>query len=308
MKNLLILFLSISSAFASTSVSDLRKAALESSNCQNFVRFDDSRLFLGFGGKGGGQVKVIDLNNPAGVQLLPIAHAAIDAASSGNRLFVLTSADMEEWDLTTFKKVASYKTSSLNRPYRYEENPTGFYLYGNQLYISHGILGFSVFDIDQKTLIDQQSLLSEQLPLQSMAVDIAGTGDGRALIAMDNYSMSGEGEKTAFRGILVLDLSSHQIIHQVGGMDPGAESINVVGNRVIVGFEPPVWKYDLQSVLESSSAKPLAMLSLPSTLGMGIGKPSFDDVNMYGCFSQEQSNGQKTVRSVAVTRKELKLD
>ena len=196
----------------------------------------------------------------------------------------------------------------LDRPFKYKETPSGFYLYQDKLIISHGRLGFSVFDITKRKVVSQQKFLPEQFPLESMAIGVAGF-EHFAIFAVDNFTLSDPGTKTAFRGLLVVDLDTGAILRKIPGLDPGAESIQLMGNRVFVGFNPPIWKYDLQTILSTNKAAPISVVSQLPENGMFVGKTEYDEENVYGCYNTlSPQTHQGIVKPVGFSRKDLKLD
>lgn len=54
--------------------------------------------------------------------------------------------------------------------------------------IAHGRHGVSIYDLTKKRLVNQFRLLREQIPLESMAMDVTVQGH-YAYIVMDNFSL-----------------------------------------------------------------------------------------------------------------------
>ena len=293
---------------------EVRKAAfLNASSCQNVMRSDDERLYLGFGSylpreSTEGHLEVIALREGADSKVsLKTLDGVVDVKAVGDRLFVLTYSGIEEWSLKTYDRVALYPTYMKSGSFGYKEHATGFYFHGNRFYISHGRLGYSVFDIQKNRLIDQRRLIPEQLPLESMAVDISGAGD-KAIIAMDNFTLVKQGAP-AFRGFVVLDLNTGGVIKKVSGLDPGVESIQVVGDSVIVGFNPPVWKFNLKEILEGfGEVSPVQRVWRFPGGSHGVKKAYFDEKYMYACFLQSTPSGWYRKKPTVFSRGELTLD
>lgn len=304
----------VSSLGFASSLPELRKAAfLGLDTCQNVIRSDETRLYVGFGSylpreHTSGSLQVIELAHPENKVMLNTPDAVMDVHAVGDRLFALTYTTIEEWNLTTLQHVGSYRTWLTEAPTRYKDHATGFYFYNNQFFISHGRLGFTVFDISQNKVVDQQRVFEDQLPLESMAMDIAGFGD-RAILLFDNFTMTAPGKPGAFRGLAVLDLKSHAIVQKADGLDPGAESVSVIGDAVIVGINPPVWKYSLKKLLNTpTTARELILWKFPGQEGMGIKKFFFDEQYMYACFTQPKPGQFSKFKPVVFNRKDLKLD
>lgn len=274
----------VSSAWAKADPDALRAVFQSVKSCDSFVRADDQYLLVGKS-MISDSVQVLPIRTLAARFELPLAAPALDAVRSGDHLFVLTDKGLEEWDLASRSRVGIYATYEPGAPFAYMQAPTGLLLNGDEIFISHGRLGFSVFNIVTHQLVDQHRILMDQLPLESMAVGIAPAGPHLAVLAVDNFSMVSNG-KPAFRGFVFVDLPSHEVVGQVAGLDPGVESVNTVGDRVFVGFNPPIWGFSLSAFLNghSSASAPLWMRwSFPGQ-GYFFGKPYVDEKYYYGCY------------------------
>ncbi len=301
--------------------SALLKSTLESQpSCQRFVRFDDKYLFLGFGansGEGAGhkipplEVRMVSLADRS-VQRLDLDDAAVDAARVDSTLWVLTSSALEEWDITRMARVKSYVTYNIgNREFDYQENPTGMVLYKDLLVISHGRLGYSIFDTTKKSLVFQTKLIPNQAPMESMATGVTISGN-KAYFILDNFTLSYPNQPVAFRGFVVVNLDSNKIESQLDGMDPGSDATISNGNTLIVSFwGQPVWKYALNTLAGKKLPEPLARIASFSIPGHPIGTPSMDDQYYYTCYEKmdlSQPGGKATLVPMAMDRKVFHLD
>jgi hypothetical protein len=278
---------------APAEASKSKEAFLKLADCANVVRFDGESLYSGKGpylDKFSGDRKKIPATLdlvPLLTPLAPISLATLDGVVGieriGTSLYVLTYSGIEEWDLSAHERVAVYPTHNLSRELGYHEHATGLVQFDGLLFISHGRLGLSIFDPNAKRVISLEGLVPSQRPLESQAVDIALSGS-TALIAMDNFSMVKEG-KPALRGFVVYDLKARRVLKEVEGLDPGATSIAISGSTVIVGFDGPIWKFDIKSIVNGGkSVKPARMIYQYPIKGEPRGKPVLDETNLYTCF------------------------
>lgn len=272
------------------------KAALESQKqCQNFVRKDGAGFYLGFGPylngfpTGGprpkipGRLRVVPISDPSGAFDLSTEDGAVDAVAEGGRIFVLTYTDLEEWDLASRSRLASYPTIQRDRELRYREHATAMALYHGRLFITHGRLGLTIFDLGSRSLVAEIPLARSQLPLESQARDISISG-GQGYIAMDSFSMVENGAP-AFRGVAVVNLDAQSVEAELPGLDPGAESIQASEGKLWIGFDGPLWTF-------TTSLKPVSqpIYAYPGG-GHPIGKGSIEGDAFYSCMIQPSGTG-----------------
>jgi hypothetical protein len=292
--------------------SEMIKTTLEQqTGCENFVRYDDAHLFLGFGAyrqkPTPGKVHVASLGSADGFDL-ETHDSAIDLVSDGQNAYILTNSALEKWDLTNKSRVAEYSTYTHSSSMAYEENPQGMARYQDQLIIAHGRLGVSFFDLKTERITNQFRLVQNQLPLESMATGVTVQGD-YAYVVMDNFSLVPDGHKQAFRGIIVIDMRNDSVVAQMDGMDPGADAITSYGTTLVTSFTGmPLWKYALDGV--GGMPKLAKQISLFPIDGHPTGRAAMDDVYYYTCFSKapEGQGGFYHRAPVALSRKQLQLD
>ncbi len=268
----------------------LKTAFAALTSCRGFVRADEQYLMAG----GTAGIQLVSLTDAATVLTapltLPTTSSIIDVARSGDRVFALATDHLEEWSLARRSRIANYPTILTDAPLKYKQQPTALLLHGDDLFIAHGRIGYSVFNITKRQLVDARPILTDQAPLESMAVGIADIGHDQALLAIDNFSAVENG-KPALRGFLVLDLRTHEVTREIDGIDPGAESITALGDRVLVGFNPPVWSFSVENILQGQSAPLQRVWNFPQG-GHFTGKTWMDAETYYGCFIQSGQHGQ----------------
>jgi hypothetical protein len=307
------------SAFAGPSPETVKHALESQPACANFVRFDDENLYLGFGSYRNGweeprhpipaTLRVSSLSRPAESFVLPLKDAAIDSVRDGNALFVLTYSGIEEWDLSSRQRAAVYPTYAYGKEMAYMEHPRAFARYGNTLIIAHGRLGLSFFDLKTRRITNQYRLLQEQLPAESMAMGVAVSGK-YAYVVMDNFTMAPPGKKPAFRGVIVIDMESEQVIRELDGMDPGVDAAVADKGSLVASFGGmPVWKYNLGDLNTSTLPGPAAQIWRFPSQGHPVGKPAMDEKYYYTCFlrAPEKPGGSYKAVPVAFSRSELML-
>lgn len=307
----LAVLLCSSLSFAQPS-SEVLKSTLESqSTCQNFVRYDDNNLYLGFGGYGaneGGRVRVVTLGTTESVDF-ETANGAADVISEGDRLFVLTYSGIEEWSLKTKERMAVYPTYVSSSPMTYKDHAEAFARYGDMIIIAHGRLGVSFFNLKTKALVHQYRLTTWQAPLESMAAGVTVSGK-YAYVAMDNFTVVNRGTP-AFRGIIVIDMETLQVVSELGGMDPGADAVVSDGKSLIVSFSGmPIWKYAMKDLGGRQLPQPRQRVWKFPVDGSPTGAPSIDGKYYYTCFSKMPESGRGYFKRVplALDRRLLILD
>ena len=285
--------------------SDAIKDRLEKQpTCESFVRFDADNLYLGAERN---SVRVVSLNQNTETTLATEARV-IDAVRNQQTLWILTSQSLEEWDLGNSERVSLHATSLNSGPMQNWENPTGLALYKNDLVISHGIRGASIFDLSQKKVVQQLDLNAFQAPYVSTASGVAVT-ENKAYFVMDDVTMVQPGKKPAFRGVIVYDLETERIEHRLDKMDAGADAVSTDGKKLIVSFMGlPVWKYGLSTLKGSSVPTPEHRIWKFGREGHPIGRASVDEKYYYTCFQAREGRSQYKRVPVALDRQTLKLD
>lgn len=318
--NLLLIALSLLSPSAQAAPApEAIKATLEAQPaCSNFVRFDEQNVYLGFGAYRKAfeeprqpipaRFRVAPLNGEAPFEL-STKDAAIDLATDGNTAFVLTYSSIEEWDLAKRERVAAYPTYAINGTLAYMEHAQAMARSGDKLIIAHGRLGVSIFNIKTKRLVNQFRLVRSQLPLESMATGVTVQGN-TAYVVMDNFHLTqpGDGVKI-FRGIITVNMDSEKVIAELGGMDPGADSIVSDARKVIVSFGGmPIWKYGIETLRGSAIPEPEERVWRFPLKGHPTGAPAIDDKYYYSCFSAPAEGGHYRNKPLALDRRVLMLD
>ncbi len=307
-KNTLIIAASLlafafqSEAQASPRSEKIKEAVEYLSACGNFIRYDSENVYTGFGTYWTSNVKPRE-PKPSKMRFVPIDRvteyqvetldSVVDVVKSGSSTFVLTYSGIEEWDLGQFKRLATYNTNLLSRLYQDEEHPKAFAQYKDKLVIAHGRLGVSFFDLKTKKVTRAFPVVLSHRPLESVVNGI--TVSGRyAFAALDSYSLVGDRDKPAFRGIVVIDLETETVVSELDGMDPGADSITSDNNVAIVSFYgQPLWKYSVAGLSNASTLPaPLKRFWKFPIDGKQTGKASMDDKYYYTCFSRMPKPGE----------------
>jgi hypothetical protein len=301
--------------------SELVKATLEaSSTCENFVRFDDQNLYLGFGiyrhqweeprQPIPGHLTVVPLGRNDQQFILSTLDSALDATRRGDFLFVLTYSAIEEWNISSHIRVATYPTYAYaGGPMKYMEHAQAWARLGDKVVIAHGRLGVSFFDLRTRRLTNQFRLVTSQLPLESAATGVSVSGN-TAYVVMDNFSLVQNG-KPAFRGLILIDVPGERVLSELDGLDPGADAVITDGNRAIVSFGGnPVWKYSLANLTGRGLPEPDQRIWRFPRAGNPTGAPALDAKYYYTCFMQAPDKPGQAYKRVplALNRAQLNLD
>ena len=292
------------------------RAALEAQpSCQNFVRFDEQNVYLGFGpyrrafeeprSPIPGKVRVAPLD---GGQAFEFAtdDGAIDAQSDGSTLFVLTFSAIEEWNLATRQRAAKYETYLIPGPLKYKEHAQAMARAGDFLLIAHGRLGISAFSMSKRRIINQFRLIREQAPLESMATGIA-VQDGRAYVTVDDFTqIHAKDGRHAYRGVVVLDVNSlARIPSQIPETDPGVDAVVADADGLILSYSGmPLWTYPLKTAGTSPS---FAQIWRFPTDGHPVGKAAVDAKFYYTCFASPPSSGKGAMLKVPIAIDRAKM-
>lgn len=322
MKSIVLILTSLVSlsAFAKPDPEALKKALESLPNCQNFVRFDDQNLYLGYGAYKRGYeeprkpipafILIAPIATPAEKFTLMTADASIDAISDGQTLYVLTYSGLEEWDLASKQRKAIHATYSYGNAMAYKEHAQAFARMGDKLIIAHGRLGVSFFDLKTKRLTNQFRLVQKQAPLESSATGVAINGN-LAYVSMDNFSLVPRG-KPAFRGLVVIDMTTERVLNELDGLDPFADGVLTDGKKILVSFGGGdiVWKWSLSDLRGSQMPDPEIRIWRYPMKGTPAGKAAMDEKYYYTCFNKapEAPGGSYKNIPVALDRRVLILD
>ncbi len=292
---LALLAIGISSAQAAPNSETIKKTLESFPTCGNFVRFDEKNVYTGFGPYWTSAAKprvpspakiwVASLDGGTRTELATL-DSAKDLFTDGDSTYVLTYSGIEEWNLKQKIRTALYATSNQSSPLGDEQHAQAFARYKDKVVIAHGRLGVSFFDLKSKSVTNQIPLAANQRGLESMAQGVSISGK-YAYVVLDSYTLVGDREKPAFRGIAVIDMDTETVVSELDGMDPGADSVVADGNRVIVSFYgQPLWKYSAQSLLARTLPQPLKRIWKFPVDGRGAGAAAVDDKYYYTCFSR----------------------
>lgn len=253
--------------------------------CGRFVYQDRASLYVGFSYERG-VTAIKKISRLTGESVEFHSGLIVDMVSNGNKAYLLKSNSLEEWDLSSLKKIKDYPSIHLGRDFRYQENAQGMDRYKNKIIVAHGRLGLSIFDINKKRLTRRINVLKDQLPLESVAKDVVVIGK-YAYIVVDNFHLVRPPKKPPFRGVLIVDLESERVIRELDGMDPGVTWVNGDSQSLIVSFGgSTIWKYDLQSLhsLQNRLPEPIHRLWSYPLKGQPVGKALMDNRYYYTCF------------------------
>lgn len=279
----------------------VRKTFESFPTCGNFVRFDESNVYTGFGPywtsavtprvPAPGKVWFTAIEGGKQSELLTL-DSAIDLLTEQSRAFVLTYSGIEEWDLSRKIRTGVYSTTQSPTLLGDEEHAQAFARYKNKVVIAHGRRGVSFFDLATKTVTKEIRLAMQQGALESMSTGVSISGK-YAYVVLDSYTLVGEREKPAFRGIAVIDMDRESVVSELDGMDPGADSVVADGDRVIVSFYgQPLWKYSAPQLLGAGLPQPLKRIWKFPARGRGLGAASVDATYYYTCFSRMPGPGE----------------
>jgi hypothetical protein len=294
-------FVAQNKAEASPRSEKIKEAVEYLSACGNFVRYDDENVYTGFGTYWTSSVKPREAKASL-LRFVPIDHvteyqvntldSVVDVIKSDSSTFVLTFSGIEEWDLSQFKRISTYNTNILSRPFEDEEHPRAFAKYQDKLVIAHGRLGLSFFDLKTKKLTRAFPVALSHRPLESVVNGITVSGK-YAYAVLDSYSLVGDHDKPAFRGLVVIDMETESVVSELDGMDPGADSVASDNNVAVVSFYgQPLWKYSLGSLMSQTLPSPLKRVWKFPVDGHPTGKAAMDDKYYYTCFSRMPKPGE----------------
>ncbi len=285
----------------------LKSVVQSQGGCESFIRYDDDNMYFGITQNA---VQIVSIGDPRDSRIISTRAAELDLVRTGDTLWILTPAGIEEWSLSGLQRIAVHPTFNAGRRPANWEYPTAMALYKDQLVISHGLWGLSIFDTVSKKIVHQAPLVQEQAPLLSMATGVAVAGD-LAYFSMDDVTMRRPDQKPAFRGIVVYNLATRTTEHNLDNMDAGADALATDGEKLIVSFMGiPIWKYKLSTLRGSVVPEPEQRIWKFGIKGHPIGRASMDEEYYYTCFLEapETRGGKYTKTSVALDRKSILLD
>ena len=254
----------------------------------------------------------VELANPEKTVRTQTTDGVLDFAVDGRSLFVLTYTAIEEWDAVTLKPLATYPTYHYDNDFKYKQNPSSWTRVGDKLVIAHGRLGYSVFNLKTKSLETQAmfairyNIVNRPAPVESQAVAVAPYKGSQVIFLMDNFSRSDD--KPALRGFLLFDLNQHEILKEIPDLDPGAESLLNLKGTLSIGFPGFLVKVPAVDFPDHVNFEEMAnrTWSFPAK-GTPIGRPTFDEKNIYTCFRKapEKPGGKYESIPMILNRKVL---
>lgn len=298
-----LFFLLLSSVVASAQTMPVQKLLEAQTRCSSFVHLNEQYVFMGSSPT---QLRLISRNDGSVINF-NVGGFLIDAVIENTNLYALTSSGLEIWDLQTQTRQAQFATQQLGRRMENGERPTGFVISKGRAFVTHGRLGVMVVDLKTQKVVSQILLAQNQSPKESMATAVLAINE-TAYILMDNFTLSHD--TPAFRGLIALNLDSHQVTAEMGELDPGADALATDGKKLFISYGGiPIWKLSMVG-LGSSSQLPRVERRLGQLAGLEghpTGIPSVDETNYYTCFSTT-INGRYLVVPKTIDRKTTSLD
>jgi hypothetical protein len=305
-------------AIATPDPAILKKVIESQPSCQSFIRYDESNAYFGFGAYltnfdgprrvVPGDVKVVPLDGSPAFRL-NTPDSPVDIITDVSQAYILTYTDLELWDLTTKNKIESFPTTLTKRTLQYKEHAAAMVRFGDKLFIAHGRLGVSVFDIKTQKLTNEIPLLQDQAPYESMATGIAIQGD-KAYVLMDSFTLSPADQKQAFRGFVAIDLASELVVDKMDGIEPGASSLASFGSKLVINhYGQPLSMYDSQ-IFKNWPTPQVNLWKLP-VKGSPVGTAVIDANYYYTCFAkapEKQPGGFYPMVPMAFDRRVLQID
>ena len=123
--------------------------------------------------------------------------------------------------------------------------------------------------------------------LAAKSSDLVALGD-LLIIGLDNFTMTPLGA-SSFRGFVVFDTKSHQVIHRAAGLDPGLSALTIVDKHMLVSYDGPPWAYRVEDILQHESPKPVRITWRYTKPRHPHGKPSVIQNNLLTCFYQDET-------------------
>lgn len=299
---LVLMFILTVEAHAKPDSEMLKKAVESQKSCKNFVDYDDDSVYFGYGEYRNSfddvrlpipsKLNVVSIANPQINRTLTTLDSSLQTLTVDNSLWVLTYSALEEWDKSTWQRVATYPTQNVASSLQLEQHARGFARYKNQLVIAHGRLGLTLFDLNQKEVVTNIRLVQNNPNGESTATGVVVQGR-YAIVVMDNFTVVKPPESSAFRGFVIVDLETQKVAAELDGMDPSASALVSDGKNVLVSFDGmPIWKYNIVKLFSTKlPAADKHIWKFPVD-GHPIGKPSLDEKYYYTCYSKMPEPGE----------------
>lgn len=213
-----------------------------------------------------------------------------DFATSDEDIFILTDAGVEVWSQSTFERTRVIPThqGSLAQ-IKYRQNPQAMAIIDHTVYIAHGRLGLTAVNLKDGSVLGEWPDITQQGHHESQAVDLVALGD-LLIIGLDNFTMTPLGA-SSFRGFVVFDTKSHQVIHRADGLDPGLSALTLVDKHLLVSYDGPTWAYRVEDILQQEHPKPVRITWRYTKPGHPHGKPAVIQNNLLTCFHQDDTQG-----------------
>lgn len=233
-------------------------------------------------------LKVLDLKSGKESAQILTTHAITAVKSDSEKLFILTEANLEIWDLSGqkhFSTLATYPNASA--PFNFYEQPRGLAITSDKIYIAHGTYGVVVID---RTSEKFENIISTKSTVRDIAIS-----KNTAVLVIDNNTMDG------FHGFAIVDLVSNQVQKYIDVVNVFPESVTILGDTLLVGYFSTIWKYNTKDVLNQSNPAVLRrVFNFPAGPGSIIGKAHYDNKYMYACYEAVDERGQNPHKSIVV--------
>lgn len=238
-----------------------------------------------------GQIAITGLGQTEAFDL-PMTRDAVDLKIQGQTLYVLTTGTIQEWSMTERKMISEMPTINTDIRLQHGEEATGMDWHGTSLVISHGGMGYSIYDTVNHKITDHVLVLRDQFPMESRLTSVVVVGD-QAIFSVDNWTLSMPDQKGAFIGFLVMDLNTGKEIHRSPGPDVGNEMMVLAGDQLIVGYGMiPLHAFKLSDVLNGKRAMIQKIVMTYPVHGHPIGRAFYADNKLMTCFRQSGTEGQ----------------
>ncbi len=304
---LLVLIATSPMALATQALPELRKAAYEKmGTCSEAIFSDDSYLVASLPNAAPhlGHIRLHSLLDGSEFDF-PAGDTVVDLKIQDGKLFVLTETTFEAWDIASKKQLYSHASHpEVGTGSKWSKKATGFIFRADKALITHGVLGFSLLNLE--TGVVEKTIA---LPTVSSAQDITLLEGKTALVAIDNA------DEAEFRGFYVFGLSTLDIKKQIKVDNAMPFSIRVLpGNRLMMGYINAIWKFDLTAATKGVEAQPnRRSWKFPGLFDVDMrGKVFYDEKYMYSCFGvfQELNDGMTSRKPTPLAFKleDLKLN
>lgn len=281
----IILSIFLTQSVLAQGLSDLRKQALEGkTDCNGSVYANDTFAYYA----NANTLKVLDLKTGNESAQINTSQPITAIKSDAEKLFVLTEANLEIWDLGGQKQLSAIATHpTLSAPYNFYEQPRGLAITTDKIYIAHGLSGVVVMDRNSEKF-------EQVIATKSTVRDIAIINN-TAVLVIDNNTQDG------FHGFALVDLRTQQVQTYIGVENVFPESVHISGDTLLVGYFSTIWKYKTQDVLTQSNPTVLSrVFNFPAGPGSIVGKAHYDTKNMYACYESVDNSGQNPKKHIVV--------